>query len=174
MHSGDKKALRQRSAFITFILALIALLLIGGLLLWLFGLQSYYLQLYLIREDQVYWEHEVQPGETFQHEYVHSVEKTPVIEKYIIDEDYSIVAVETRTKSFGAGLPFYSEEQVEREDGYYIIRDPENRTVPFIDFMPYDMYPHHFYFGEQSEEEIELSSPELSGKHVRVRVVRHR
>lgn len=48
----------------------------------------------------------VSTGVMFNLSYIHSVEKTPVIEKYIIGNDYSLILDSIIFESQGAGLPF--------------------------------------------------------------------
>lgn len=44
-------------------------------------------------------------GDRFSIEYTHSIQLTPVIETYYIDEDFQIVLEESYFHSYGAGLP---------------------------------------------------------------------
>lgn len=62
----------------------------------------------------------VKDKEEFTIEYTHSVEKSPVTEKYKIYGD-SLILLETSFKSYGAGLPATTEYKFElTEDGFRI------------------------------------------------------
>ena len=75
-------------------------------------------------------EWKVKDGKTFTIEYIHSVEKSPVTEKYRVKKD-KIILLETTFKSFGAGLPattIYKFELI--EDGFRIYDiNKEHETV---------------------------------------------
>jgi hypothetical protein len=59
-------------------------------------------------------------GERFTIRFIHSVERTPWIEKFEIINDSEIYLRETVTFSFGAGLPTYSENFSFEEEGMTI------------------------------------------------------
>lgn len=56
-------------------------------------------------------------GTTIELEYTHSVEKTPIVEVYEIDEG-TLINTEIHFSSYGAGLP--SNADVEREGGSFV------------------------------------------------------
>jgi len=62
----------------------------------------------------------IRNGEKFTIRFIHSVEKTPWIEKFEIISDNQIYLKETVTFSFGAGLPTYSENFSFEEEGMTI------------------------------------------------------
>lgn len=67
----------------------------------------------------------VRNRDTFGIEYIHSVEKSPVLENYIIDGK-DIILLDTYFQSFGAGLPAttpYSFEKTERGFRVYDINE---------------------------------------------------
>nr|WP_269431719.1 DUF1850 domain-containing protein [Bacillus sp. JCM 19034] len=68
--------------------------------------KEHYLQIYDEKEQQVIWEAPIQAGETFYHEYLHSVSLTPVQEYYQMNDEGVMVATESRVQSFGAGIPY--------------------------------------------------------------------
>lgn len=47
----------------------------------------------------------IKKGDSFEVEYLHSVQLTPVSEIYFIDESYNIILEESYFNSYGAGLP---------------------------------------------------------------------
>lgn len=66
------------------------------------------------------------PPETFEIHWIHSVEKEEWFEVYDIGDD-SFILTESHFKTFGAGVPSDSDEQVEMtDDGFvkYVINDP--------------------------------------------------
>ena len=60
--------------------------------------------------------------------FIHSVQKTPVIEELEYDgEDF--ILLRTRYKSQGVGLPFLESDGIFREEGGWFIMDEMNRRV---------------------------------------------
>ncbi|MFD1363451.1 DUF1850 domain-containing protein [Lentibacillus salinarum] len=61
----------------------------------------------------------------FSSRYIHSVEKCPIIEKYVVSADYVMVLMESWNCNFGAGIetqpPPGATDRL--EDGYYVIDD---------------------------------------------------
>ena len=98
----------------------------------------------------------VLPGDNFSTLYIHSVEKTPVKEIFVIDNQYRIILSETQVSSSGAGLPsqIFDEEQFLLKDGKFIINNI-NRILPFIPLMVGENSHNIFFF---KEETVELSS----------------
>ncbi|TFJ91271.1 DUF1850 domain-containing protein [Lentibacillus salicampi] len=60
---------------------------------------------------------------TFSSRYLHSVVKCPIIEKYVVGDDYEMVLMESWNCSFGAGIetepPPGATDRL--EDGFYVI-----------------------------------------------------
>ncbi len=60
--------------------------------------------------------------------FIHSVQKTPVIEELEFDgEDF--ILLRTRYKSHGVGLPFMESDGVFREEGGWFVMDEMNRRI---------------------------------------------
>ncbi len=60
--------------------------------------------------------------------FIHSVQKTPVIEELEFDgEDF--ILLRTRYKSQGVGLPFMESDGVFREEGDWFVMDNMNRRI---------------------------------------------
>lgn len=60
--------------------------------------------------------------------FIHSVQKTPVIEELEFDgEDF--ILLRTRYKSFGVGLPFMESDGKFREEGDWFVMDEMNRRI---------------------------------------------
>ncbi|MGD8563573.1 MAG: DUF1850 domain-containing protein [Desulfarculaceae bacterium] len=65
----------------------------------------------------------IEPGERFSFMYVHSVQKTPVFEDYVLDQKGQVLLVETRVQSFGYGMPKPKQgDDYELIDGFFVIR----------------------------------------------------
>ena len=60
--------------------------------------------------------------------FIHSVQKTPVIEELEFDGD-NFVLLRTKYKSQGVGLPFMESDGVFREEGEWFIMDEMNRPL---------------------------------------------
>lgn len=74
---------------------------------------------------------------TVESEYLHSVEKCPIIEKYTLNNQYEMVLQESWNCSFGAGIATEPPPGAKGrlEPGYYVI-DQINQMLPSIDFHP--------------------------------------
>lgn len=101
------------------------------------------------------WSLPVQEGDWFRHEYLHSVEKSKVIEKFKLGAEGQILAMESWTKSFGAGLPYENKGTVEQIDGYYVLKDI-SEPVEVLHIIPSHLYLHTFHLGDT---EVVLSEP---------------
>jgi len=98
----------------------------------------------------------VVPGDIFSTLYIHSVEKTPVKEIFLVDNQYRIILSETHVSSSGAGLPsqIFGEEKFILKDGNFIINNI-NRFLPFIPLKVGKNSHNKFFFKETI---IDLSS----------------
>ncbi len=115
------------------------------------------------------WESDIKQGETFFHEYIHSVEKSPVKEVFQYSSTGEVMTMESWTKSFGAGLPYQREGDVEMKDGYYVLKNL-NRPVHggALRMKPSSLYPHTFYFRDQT---IYLSKEPFVTKIIEINVI---
>jgi len=67
-------------------------------------------------------------GEEFSIRFIHSVQKTPVVENLVINEARNgFVLLSTKYQSFGVGLPFLESEGSFRQEGDYFIFEDMNR-----------------------------------------------
>lgn len=57
------------------------------------------------RQGKTVFMQRVSPGEFFSLEFIHSVEKSPVMDFFRLDNDYHIVLYETAFRSLNTGLP---------------------------------------------------------------------
>ena len=68
------------------------------------------------------------PGESFSIRFIHSVQKTPVVENLVInDTQDGFILISTKYQSFGVGLPFLAEEGEFHKEGDYFDFDQMNR-----------------------------------------------
>lgn len=72
----------------------------------------------------------VNTGTTLESQYIHSVARCPIIEKFEINETYDIVLMESWNCSFGAGIETETPDDASTrmENGYYVY---ENINQPF-------------------------------------------
>lgn len=57
------------------------------------------------KDGRVIFSRKVSPGERFEFQYIHSVDKTPVTGYFLITSGKKIKPVETQFESYGPGLP---------------------------------------------------------------------
>ncbi len=130
-------------------LMFIVILYIAITIIALYPTSQYFLIIKEYHSGKTLWVREIKSGDWFYHEYVHSVELTSVIEKYKMIGPGDIRAMESWTRSFGAGLPYEFNENVEIRNGVYIIKDL-NRPVDVIHMMPSHLQPHTFHFHDET------------------------
>ncbi|QQK81681.1 DUF1850 domain-containing protein [Salicibibacter cibi] len=75
------------------------------------------------RTDEVFLQEPIEPGDEVEVSWVHSIEQTPWIETFRINEKNELVKTEARFKSYGAGAPEETDGTFMVEDGYMIITD---------------------------------------------------
>ncbi|MDX8047320.1 DUF1850 domain-containing protein [Gracilibacillus sp. S3-1-1] len=167
-NTNNKKALLLSNVFFPkFILLLIVLfILLFFLLLW--NRPQHLLVITDMNTGETLWTSEIEQGETFFHEYIHSVEKSPVKEVFQFSASAELVTMESWTKSFGAGMPYQREGDVELKDGYYVMKNI-NRPVHggTLRMKPSDLYPHIFSF---HDETIYLSKEPFVKKIIEIKV----
>lgn len=88
----------------------IAALIISGCIFWAVG--TIFQPYVLIETNQgIYQTIPVKSGEKLSLSFIHSVQRTPVIENFIIiDDSYMFILDSTEYQSFGVGLPFLAED----------------------------------------------------------------
>ncbi len=69
--------------------------------------------------------------EAFSLRFIHSVEKTPVVEKYKLDKQNNLIMYATEYESFGVGLPFLAAEGNFYAKGNRFIMEM-NRSFPSV------------------------------------------
>lgn len=118
------------------------------------------------KTGKILWENEILATEWFHHEYIHSVEKSKVIEKFQVDDTGQIFVMESWTRSFGAGLPYDFKGTVEITDGYYILKDLYE-PIDVLDMQPSHLYLHTFHF---RDEVVILSEPPFTRNHLKFHI----
>ncbi|WP_161568254.1 DUF1850 domain-containing protein [Anaerobacillus alkaliphilus] len=115
------------------------------------------------KTGNILWAHEISRDEWFHHQYIHSVEKSLVIEKFKLGYSGTIFAMESWTRSFGAGLPYELKGDLEMKDGFYILKNIYD-PIDVLHMQPSHLQMHTFHF---RETEIVLSEPPFSRTHIK-------
>ena len=91
----------------------------------LFIIPIYTLELRSFSDGKIVFSQKVQSGNKFILKYTHSVALTPVWEIFIINKDYQIVLIETDFLDHGAGLPYttFENEIFVEEEGRFKIKN---------------------------------------------------
>ena len=123
----------------------------------LFFIPIYTLELKPFPEGELIFKQKVQPGDKFILKYTHSVALTPVWEIFIIDKDYQIVLIETDFLDHGAGLPYttFENEIFVEEEGKFKIKNMDRIMPTPIYYRVGAVRENIFYF---KDKEIDLSS----------------
>lgn len=102
----------------------------------------------------------VSSKDSFAIHYTHSIHKTPVIEKYIVDEKYNIVVDELIYESYGVGMPSSIEpgQTFRQENGTYIIGNI-NRALPFFDQVVGQVANHQLVIHDKTISLADLTKP---------------
>lgn len=122
-------------------------------------------------ESKVLFSMSAAPGKEFSTRFIHSVQKTPVEEYFVVNDDCSgFILKSTRYRSFGVGLPFLESDGNFRREGDDFIMDALNRPIKTLDLRP----------GVSTELTITINNQELLlyqlvslGSLVRVSIIRN-
>ena len=100
----------------------------------------------------------IRDKESFTVEYIHSVELTPVSERYIIDGN-KIILVESYFKSYGAGLPSTTPYEFEITDKGFRIYDI-NETMEYLVYRTgAERSNHRLILGDREYVFLEFTEP---------------
>ncbi len=89
-------------------------------------------QLAAYTEDEVLYHVRAEDGMRFASRFIHSVHKTPVIDRYRIDAKDTIVQESTEYQTYGIGMPFLPEDgRLVLEDGFVKLVDLDLRFRSF-------------------------------------------
>ncbi|QKY70178.1 DUF1850 domain-containing protein [Lentibacillus sp. CBA3610] len=103
---------------------LLAIVIIGALfVIWYFFPKQTYLIFASPRSDEVYLHEQVETGDEIEIAWTHSVEHTPWIERFRVDEKGRLTLIETRFQSYGAGTPENTNGTLTVENGFIVITD---------------------------------------------------
>lgn len=138
-------------------IALFGLSIVIIIIIVLFIVPVYSLELRSFSDDEIVFSEKVQPGDKFILRYTHSVALTPVWEIFIIDEDYQIILIETDFLDHGAGLPYsaFDQEIFVEEEGKFKIKNMHRVILTPIYYRIGAVSENIFYF---KDKEIDLSS----------------
>lgn len=137
--------------------ALSGLFIVTIIIIILFFIPIYTLELRPFSDGELIFKKKVQPGDEFILKYTHSVALTPVWEIFIIDRDYQIVLIETDFLDHGAGLPYttFENEIFVEEEGRFKIKNMHRIMSNPIYYRIGAIRENIFYF---KGKEINLSS----------------
>lgn len=88
--------------------------------------------------------------ETFSLSFIHSVERSPVEDFFVIDADYRLTLFETRFRSLNTGLPYaaFGNERFQRDaDGFRISN--MSRTLPALELWVHQDYENTLRLGTE-------------------------
>ncbi len=138
-------------------IAPIGLLIAIIIIIILFLVPVYTLELRPFPDGELIFKQIIQSGDKFILKYTHSVALTPVWEIFIINKSYQIILVETDFLDHGAGLPYttFDKEIFVEEEGRFKIKNMHRIMPTPIYYRIGVVRENIFYF---KDEEINLSS----------------
>ena len=138
-------------------IALFGLSIVIIIIIVLFIIPLYSLELRSFSDGEIIFKQKVQLGDKFTLKYTHSVALTPVWEIFIINKDYKIILIETDFLDHGAGLPYapFDEEIFIEEDGKFKIKNMYRIIYNPFYYRIGSITENIFYF---KNKEIDLSS----------------
>ena len=109
----------------------------------------------LTKEDRVFFLKRVNPGDTFQLAFLHSVALSEVRDFFLIDAKYRMVLTESRFQGQGTGIPFGPGpgEKLHREGDWFRITGM-HRVLPSIYWRVQAQWHNRFRFGNDSESDL--------------------
>lgn len=91
--------------------------------------------LFIMHGEHILLSFPVHENTPFSVRFIHSVQKTLVVENLVINESCDgFTLASTKYQSFGVGLPFLESDGVFRQEGDYFIMDHMNRQFPRLAF----------------------------------------
>jgi hypothetical protein len=109
----------------------------------------------LAKDDQIIFCRIVNPGDTFQLAFLHSIALSEVRDSFLIDAEYRMVLTETRFQGQGTGLPYAPApgEQLLREGDWFRITGMR-RVAPAISWRVQSRWRNRFHFGNEAEADL--------------------
>lgn len=118
-------------------------------------------------EGQIYLYKQVKAGDVVSLCYIHSVEKVPVIETFIVENNGDMLLVNTTYGSMGAGLPSDQSYNITySSDGNFTIENI-NRSFKEVNFMTTRL---NDYYLRISGVNYPVSAQLTEGKHLIIRI----
>jgi len=112
--------------------------------------------------NQILYLSSVKPGDRFSIIYTHSVNKSPVEDQFIIDDEYKIMLFKSIFKSFGAGIPATSDNGIRFEFFKDRIEVLYNRRIDKFLLSIGTIADHRFVMDGKNIRLSELSDPQSS------------
>jgi len=112
---------------------------------------------------QILYLSNVKPGDTFSIIYTHSVNRSPIEDQFVVDSEYNIVLLKSIFKSFGAGVPSTSDNEMKFE--FFedrIEASYTNRKIEKLILSIGTIADHRFIMNEKNIRLSELSEPQSS------------
>ena len=109
----------------------------------------------LTKGEEVLFCAKVNPGDTFQLAFLHSIALSEVRDFFLIDGEHRIVLTETRFQGQGTGLPSNPApgERLHREGDWFRITGMQ-RVLPSIHWRVQSQWRNRFRFGSDSEADL--------------------
>jgi hypothetical protein len=109
----------------------------------------------LTKDDRVLFFKRVNPGDTFQLAFLHSIALSEVRDFFLIDAEYRMVLTETWFQGQGTGIP-HNPAQGERllRDGDWFRITGMRRVVSSIPWRVQSQWRNRFRFGSDSESDL--------------------
>lgn len=122
------------------------------------------LVIYDAESGKVYASFDVQTGDRFSVEFVHSVNNSPVKDIYEIRDNGEIYVVSTVYHGFGAGVQteLEGDERLVYRDGAMIVENI-NKKIPYLAYFVGTVSDHTLQIGDKS-----ISLRELCGKNANI------
>lgn len=109
----------------------------------------------LTKDKQIIFCARVNPGDTFQLAFLHSIALSEVRDLFLIDAEYRLVLTETRFQGQGTGLPYNPAqgERLHREGDWFRITGMK-RVFPSIFWRVQSQWRNRFRFDNHSESNL--------------------
>ncbi|WP_234983899.1 DUF1850 domain-containing protein [Selenihalanaerobacter shriftii] len=137
-----------------FVIILIIISIVGSLFLF----NSEWLVIQEAESDKVIWQQPVEGNIEFAIKYLHSVERTPVWEYFVV-KDNKLYLTGTRYESYGAGLPFLKQHTYVVGDGKFEIKNIDKK-LDSIPLRVSDYALHKFIIDKEEYKLYKMTEPQ--------------
>ncbi|MGV8146965.1 MAG: DUF1850 domain-containing protein [Alkaliphilus sp.] len=121
------------------------------------------LMLVNVNSQEVIRVYQVTPKDSFNMQWIHSVELEPWIEYFSVDDELNVVLNATKFKAFGAGVPHSAGKKTTIENGFIMFSDI-NKTMPYIIYVISNASRHTFSFNDSTLELYQYVEPDAPVK----------